>query len=106
MTSDTPDLLRYLENRGFRPSPQVPAWLDLATPERQTLRVLREPDASTFLYCLDQDGTCLYEAVFSPGTPYEVTTAVIDAALGPARPVLRHVHRFPAARPRKKGDAR
>jgi hypothetical protein len=48
---------------------------------QQTTRVLHEPGETTLLYCLDPDGRCLYEAVFSPGTPDAVITAAIEAAL-------------------------
>jgi hypothetical protein len=79
------DLTRYLARRGFAPSPGNPAWLDLGTGQ-QTVRVLHEPGEATLLYCLAPHSVCLYEAVFSPGTPDAVITAAIEAALSPPPP--------------------
>ena len=73
---------QYLARRGFAPSPGNPTWLDLDTGQ-QTLRVLHEPGETTLLYCLAPRSVCLYEAVFSPGTPEAVITAAIEAALSP-----------------------
>ena len=79
-SSQPPDLGQYLARRGFAPNPGNPTWLDLGTGQ-QTVRVLHEPGETTLLYCLDSHGVCLYEAVFSPGTPYAVLNAAIGAAL-------------------------
>jgi hypothetical protein len=81
-SSQPADLARYLARRGFAPSPENPAWLDLGTGQ-QIIRVLHEPGETTLLYCLIPRGWCLYEAVFSPGTPDAVITAAIEAALSP-----------------------
>jgi hypothetical protein len=75
----------YLARRGFAPNPGNPAWLDLGTGQ-QIVRVLHEPGETTLLYCLDSHSVCLYEAVFSPGTPDTVVTAAIEAALSPSPP--------------------
>ena len=83
--SEPAALGRYLARRGFTPSPGNPAWLDLATGQQVT-RVLHTPGETTLLYCLDQHGGCLYEAVFGPGTPDAVVTAAIEAALSPSPP--------------------
>jgi hypothetical protein len=84
-SSQPPDLGQYLTRRGFTPSPGNPAWLDHETGQ-QTVRVLHEPGETTLLYCLAPRSACLYEAVFSPGTPDAVITAAIEAALSPAPP--------------------
>jgi hypothetical protein len=84
-SSQPPDLGQYLARRGFAPSPGNPTWLDLGTGQ-QTVRVLHEPGETTLLYCLAPPGVCLYEAVFSPGTPDAVVTAAIEAALSPPPP--------------------
>ena len=95
-------LSRYLARHGFAPSPANPAWLDHDT-GHQVVRVLHEPGETTLLYCLAPHSVCLYEAVFSPGTPDAVITAAIGAALrlspppGPAgaRPSAREGKREP-----------
>lgn len=84
-SSQPPDLGKYLARRGFTPSPGNPTWLDRETGQ-QTVRVLHEPGETTLLYCLAPRGVCLYEAVFSPGTPDAVITAAIEAALSPPPP--------------------
>ena len=84
-SSQPADLGRYLARRGFAPSPENPAWLDLDTGQ-QLVRVLHEPGETTLLYCLLSRGWCLYEAVFSPGTPDAVITAAIEAALSTPPP--------------------
>jgi hypothetical protein len=81
-SSQPSDLSQYLARRGFAPSPGNPAWLDLGTGP-QIVRVLHEPGETTLLYCLTPPGVCLYEAIFSPGTPDAVLTAAIEAALSP-----------------------
>ena len=82
--SRSTDLGQYLDRRGFTPNPGNPAWLDLGTGQ-QTVRVLHEPGETTLLYCLAPRSACLYEAVFSPGTPDTVIIAAIEAALKPPR---------------------
>ena len=79
---------QYLARRGFAPTPGNPAWLDRGTGQ-QTVRVLHEPGETTLLYCLDAHGVCLYEAVFSPGTPDAVIIAASkphSARTSPRRP--------------------
>ena len=83
--SQSTDLGQYLERRGFTPNPGNPTWLDHETGQ-QTVRVLHEPGETTLLYCLAPRSVCLYEAVFSPGTPHAVITAAIEAALSPPPP--------------------
>ena len=86
MTSSKPaGLGQYLARRGFAPSPGNPTWLDHGTGQ-QTIRILHQPGEATLLYCLDAHSVCLYEAVFSPGTPDTVIIAAIDAALSPNTP--------------------
>ena len=82
--SQSTDLGQYLERRGFTPNPGNPTWLDREVGQ-QTVRVLHEPGETTLLYCLAPRSACLYEAVFSPGTPHAVITAAIEAALSPPR---------------------
>ena len=84
-SSQPPDLTQYLARRGFAPNPGNPTWLDLGTGQ-QIVRVLHEPGETTLLYCLAPHTVCLYEAVFSPGTPDTVIIAAIEAALRPPRP--------------------
>jgi hypothetical protein len=67
-SSQPPALGQYLARHRFAPSPGNQAWLDRDTGQ-QVIRVLREPGETTLLYCLDPLCGCLYEAVFSPGTP-------------------------------------
>ena len=76
---------QYLARHGFAPNPGNPAWLDRDTGQ-QIIRVLHEPGETTWLYCLDPRGGCLYEARFSPGTPDAVIIAAIKAAFRPPRP--------------------
>jgi len=100
---------QYLARRGFAPSPGNPTWLDLDTGQ-QTLRVLHEPGETTLLYCLAPRSVCLYEAVFSPGTPDAVITAAIEAALSlpPPRVGRRQARPAPGRRRTRegKGDLR
>ena len=84
-SSQPSDLGQYLTRRGFAPSPGNPTWLDLDTGQ-QVVRVLHDPGETTLLYCLAPRSVCLYEAVFSPGTPDAVITAAIEAALSPPPP--------------------
>jgi hypothetical protein len=83
--SQSTDLGQYLDRRGFTPNPGNPTWLDHETGQ-QTVRVLHEPGETTLLYCLAPRSACLYEAVFSPGTPDAVITAAIEAALSTPPP--------------------
>ncbi len=92
-SSQPSDLGQYLARRGFAPNPGNPTWLDLSTAQ-QVVRILHEPGETTLLYCLTPHSACLYEAVFSPGTPDAVITAAIEAALSPPPP--------PASRSRTK----
>jgi len=105
--SQSKDLGQYLERRGFTPNPGNPAWLDLGTGQ-QTVRVLHEPGETTLLYCLAPRSACLYEAVFSPGTPDTVIIAAIEAALRPPRPASARPGRRRAsgARAKQGGDPR
>ena len=101
--SQPPDLGQYLARRGFGPSPGNPAWLDLGTGQ-QTVRVLHEPGETTLLYCLAPRSVCLYEAVFSPGTPDTVIIAAVETVLNPPRPARgpgKAGHRPPARARRK-----
>jgi hypothetical protein len=100
--SQSQDLGQYLDRRGFTPNPGNRAWLDLGAGQ-QTVRVLHEPFETTLLYCLTRPGVCLYEAVFSPGTPDTVIIAAIEAALRPPRPGRR---RASGARAKQGGDRR
>jgi len=84
-SSQPSDLGQYLARRGFAPNSGNPTWLDLSTGQ-QTVRILHEPGETTLLYCLAPRSVCLYEAVFSPGTPDAVITAAIEAALSPPPP--------------------
>jgi hypothetical protein len=79
------DLGQYLTRRRFTPNPGNPAWLDRRSGQ-QVIRVLHDPGETTLLYCLDPHSVCLYEAVFSPGTPDAVIIAAIEATLSPPRP--------------------
>lgn len=85
--SQSQDLGQYLDRRGFTPNPGTPTWLDREAGQ-QTVRVLHESGETTLLYCLAPRSVCLWEAVFSPGTPDTVIIAAIEAALRPPRPGL------------------
>jgi hypothetical protein len=61
-------LHQYLARHGFAPHPGTSAWLDRDTGP-QIIRVCHHPGEATLLYCLTPNAVCLYEAVFSPGTP-------------------------------------
>ena len=91
---------QYLARRGFAPNPGNPTWLDRDTGQ-QIIRVLHEPGETTLLHCLTPRSVCLYEAVFSPGTPDAVITAAIEAALSPPPPPLRPAP--PPGRPQDDG---
>lgn len=79
------DLDQYLARHGFAPNPGNRTWLDRDTGQ-QIVRVLHDPGEATLLYCLAPGNGCLYEAVFSPGTPGTVIIAAIDAALSTPPP--------------------
>ena len=104
-SSQPADLGQYLARHGFAPNPGNPAWLDLDTGQ-QIIRVLHEPGETTLLYCLDPRSGCLYEAIFSPGTPDAVITAAIEAALSPPRPGPDQAGHGPAAHAKGSGDPR
>jgi hypothetical protein len=105
-SSKPPALDQHLARRGFTPNPGNPTWLDLGTGQ-QTVRVLHEPGETTLLYCLDAHNGCLYEAVFSPGTPDAVITAAIEAALTPPAPQPGHRQaRPPMGQRRTRGGKR
>jgi hypothetical protein len=102
MTSQPADVGQYLARCGFAPNPGNPTWLDHETGQR-TVRVLHEPGETTLLYCLAPRSVCLYEAVFSPGTPDAVITAAIEAALSPPHVGQRRAGPAPAAHARRGG---
>jgi hypothetical protein len=88
MTSSSrqlPELDRYLARHGFTPPPGNTGWLDRGTGQ-QIIRVLHKPGEETLLICLTPRSVCLYEAVFSPGTPDAVIIAALEAALSPPPP--------------------
>ena len=104
-SSQPPNLGQYLDRRGFTPNPGNPTWLDREAGQ-QTVRVLHEPGETTLLYCLAPRSACLYEAVFSPGTPDTVIIAAIEAALRPPspRPAGARPGRSPASGAPAKGS--
>jgi hypothetical protein len=104
-SSQPPDLCQYLDRRGFTPNPGNPAWLDREAGQR-TVRVLHEPGETTLLYCLAPRSVCLYEAVFSPGTPATVITAAIEAALSPPPPQVSQRRARPAPGQRRTRDGK
>jgi hypothetical protein len=73
-------LHQYLARHGFAPHPGNTAWLDRDTGQ-QVIRVCHDPGEATLLYCLTPSTACLYEAIFSPGTPDTVIIATIRTAL-------------------------
>jgi len=79
------ELDRYLARHGFAPHPGNTGWLDRDTGQ-QIIRVLQEPGEETLLICLTPRSVCLYEAVFSPGTPDAVIIAALETALSPPPP--------------------
>ena len=99
-SSQPTDLGQYLARRGFAPNPGNPTWLDLDTGQ-QIIRVLHEPGETTLLYCLAPRSVCLYEAVFSPGTPDAVIIAAIEAALSPPPPQASRRQARPATGQRR-----
>jgi hypothetical protein len=81
-SSHPPELDRYLARHGFAPHPGNSTWLDRDTGQ-QIIRIVREPGEETLLICLSPRSVCLYEAMFSPGTPDAVIIAVLETALSP-----------------------
>jgi hypothetical protein len=71
---------QYLTRHGFAPHPGNSACLDHDTGQ-QIIRVRHDPGEATLLYCLTPNAVCLYEAVFSPGTPDAVIIAAVQTAL-------------------------
>ena len=84
-SSQPPDLDRYLARHGFRPQASHSTWLDRDNGQ-YVIRVVREPEEQTQLICLAPRSACVYQAVFSPGTPDAVIIAAVEAALSPAPP--------------------
>jgi hypothetical protein len=78
-------LHQYLTRHGFAPHPENSAWLDHDTGQ-QIIRVCHDPGEATLLYCLTPHAVCLYEAVFSPGTPDAVIIAAVRTALRALHP--------------------
>jgi hypothetical protein len=78
-------LASYLSGQGFTPHPDNRTWLDRRS-GHQIIRVLHEPEEATLLICLTPRSACLYEAVFSPGTPDAVIIAAVEAALTTDQP--------------------
>ncbi|HLI76998.1 MAG TPA: hypothetical protein VKV02_08635 [Acidobacteriaceae bacterium] len=80
-TPAPPDALhQYLARHHFAPHPGNSAWLDHDTGQ-QIIRICHHPGEATLLYCLTPSAVCLYEAVFSPGTPAPVIIATVRTAL-------------------------
>jgi hypothetical protein len=113
MTTSQP-LAGYLRRRGFAPNPGNPTWLGCHSGQ-QTVRILYQPGETALLYCLTTHSACLYEAVFSPGTPDTVIIAAVKAALDNAQaagsqPAPAAGHPSPArhspAPGKEKGDRR
>jgi hypothetical protein len=106
-SSQPATLGRYLLRHGFAPSPGNPTWLERGTGQ-QTVRILHEPGEATLLYCLDVHSVCLYEAVFSPGTPDAVISAAIEATAVSSVPPQAGLGRSRArgTRTREGGDPR
>jgi hypothetical protein len=84
-SSQPPDLDRYLARHGFRPQTSHSTWLDRDNGQH-VIRVVREPEEQTQLICLAPRSACVYQAVFSLGTPDAVIIAAVEAALSPAPP--------------------
>jgi hypothetical protein len=82
-------LHQYLARHGFAPHPGTSTWLDRDTGQ-QIIRVCHHPGEATLLYCLTPHAVCLYEAVFSPGTPDAVIIAAIRTALRTPPPQTGH----------------
>ena len=102
MTSSSrqlPELDRYLARHGFAPHPGNSTWLDRDTGQ-QIIRILHEPGEATLLICLTPHSACLYEAVFSPGTPDTVIIAALETALSPPPQARRRQAGQPTGRRR------
>jgi hypothetical protein len=84
-SSQPPDLDRYLARHRFRPRASHSTWLDRDNGQH-VIRVVREPEGQTQLICLAPRSACVYQAVFSLGTPDAVIIAAVEAALTPAPP--------------------
>ena len=83
-SSQPPDLGRYLARRGYRPQgPCHSTWLDRYNGQ-YVIRVVREPEEQTQLICLAPRSVCVYQAVFSLGTPGAVIIAAVEAAAEPS----------------------
>jgi hypothetical protein len=87
-----PALLHYLQEQNFLPRAER-GWLD---PVERTwydrdagsmvIRVVCAPGDECRVIALAPRGVCLYQALFSPGTPHSVIIATIEAALAQAGP--------------------
>ena len=85
-TPAPPDALhQYLARHGFAPHPGNSAWLDRDTGP-QIIRACHHLGEATLLHCLTPHTVCLYEAVFSPGTPDAVIIAAVQTALRTSHP--------------------
>jgi hypothetical protein len=78
-------LHQYLARHGFTPYPGNSAWLERDTGQ-QIIRVCHDPGEATLLHSLTPNAVCLYEAIFSPGTPDALIIAAVQTALGSAPP--------------------
>jgi hypothetical protein len=99
-----PDLDRYLARHRFRPQASHSTWLDRDNGQ-YVIRVVRGPEEQTQLICLAPCSACVYQAVFSLGTPDAVIIAAVEAALSPAcrrRPAPDRAGHGPAAHARRK----
>lgn len=76
-------MLDYLMELGFMPQDEG-AWFDRREGSRIT-RVVWDGEEETQVIALTSRGVCLYKAMFSPGAPEPVITAVIEAALAQAQ---------------------
>ena len=96
------ELDRYLARHGFAPHPGNTGWLDRDTGQ-QIIRVLHVPGEETLLICLTPRSVCLYEAVFSPGTPDAVIIAALETALSPPPPQAGRAGQAPCRRGTREG---
>ena len=78
-------LHQYLARHHFALHPGNSAWLERDTGQ-QIIRICHDPGEATLLYCLTPNTVCLYEAVFSPGTPDAVIIAAVRTALHTSTP--------------------
>jgi hypothetical protein len=76
-------MLQYLMEQDFMPQDEG-AWFDRREGNRIT-RVVWDGEEESQVIALTPRGVCLYKAMFSPGTPDSVITAVIEAALAEAQ---------------------